>query len=88
MFINRYILSSNVKGLMKEMGKATTGRLNNGVSQVPPPKLPSDLASFQQTLPVYNMKDIIIKAINDNKVMMVSGETGSGKTTQVRDKKC
>lgn len=70
-------------GLAKEMGKGTTGRLNNGVPQVPPAKLPSEHMSFQQTLPVYQMKDVITKAVNENRVLMISGETGSGKTTQV-----
>lgn len=65
------------------MGKTTTGRLNNGVPQVPPPKQASDLTSFQQTLPIYMMRESITKAINDNRVLLVAGETGSGKTTQV-----
>ena len=65
------------------MNKTTTGRLNNGVPQVPPTRTPSDLEAFRQTLPVYNMKDEIVKAINENKVILLSGETGSGKTTQV-----
>jgi len=70
-------------GLAKEMGKTVTGRLNNGLPQVPPGKLSSELSSFQQSLPIYQMKDVITKAINDNRVLMISGETGSGKTTQV-----
>jgi len=65
------------------MGKAVTGRLNNGLPQVPPAKLSSELGAFQQSLPIYQMKDVITKAINDNRVLMISGETGSGKTTQV-----
>jgi len=69
---------------MKEMGKTTTGRLNNGVPQIPPAKLPSDLTAFRQTLPVYQMREALTKAINDNKVVLIAGETGSGKTTQVR----
>jgi len=73
-----------VVGLAKEMGKAVTGRLNNGLPQVPPAKLPSELTSFQHSLPIYQMKDVITKAINDNRVLMISGETGSGKTTQAR----
>ena len=72
-------------GAMKEMGKATTGRLNNGVSQIPPPKAASELSAFQMTLPIYGLRAHITKVINDNRVMMVSGETGSGKTTQVSD---
>ena len=67
----------------KELNKTTTGRLNNGVPQVPPARGASDLESFRQTLPVYNMRDEIVKAINENKVILLSGETGSGKTTQV-----
>ena len=67
----------------KELNKTTTGRLNNGVPQVPPSRSASDLESFRQTLPVYNMKDEIVKALNENKVLLISGETGSGKTTQV-----
>lgn len=72
-----------ITGLAKEMGKGTTGRLNNGVPQVPPAKLPSEHVSFQQLLPVYQMKDVITKTINENRVLIISGETGSGKTTQV-----
>jgi len=64
------------------MGKAVTGRLNNGLPQIPPGKLSSELGAFQQSLPIYQMKDVITKAINDNRVLMISGETGSGKTTQ------
>ena len=67
----------------KELNKTTTGRLNNGVPQVPPARSASDLESFRQTLPVYNMKEEIVKVINENKVLLISGETGSGKTTQV-----
>ena len=71
-----------MQGLTKEMGKAVTGRLNNGLPQVPPAKLTSELSTFQKSLPIYQMKDVITKAINDNRVLMISGETGSGKTTQ------
>ncbi|KAK2151124.1 hypothetical protein LSH36_375g06066 [Paralvinella palmiformis] len=68
-------------GFAKDFNRgATTGRL--GVPQVPPPPGESDLTSFRQSLPVYLMKDMIIRAINENKVVLVAGETGSGKTTQ------
>ena len=70
-------------GLIKELSKTATGRLNNGVPQIPPGRLPSDLSTFGQTLPVFGFKDSIVKAINENKVVLISGETGSGKTTQV-----
>lgn len=34
-------------------------------------------------LPVYNFKDELIKCVNSNQVVVVEGETGSGKTTQI-----
>ena len=69
--------------MSKELGKTTTGRLNNGVAQVPPARTPSELQDFCQTLPIAQMSDAIIKTMNENRVMMVAGETGCGKTTQV-----
>ena len=70
-------------GMGRELNRTTTGRLNNGVPQVPPLRGASDLNAFRLSLPVAHMKDVIVKAINDNRVILVSGETGSGKTTQV-----
>ncbi len=37
----------------------------------------------RETLPIYRLKDELIKAIDDNRVLIVIGETGSGKTTQI-----
>ena len=37
----------------------------------------------RQSLPIYKLKDELIKAINDNQILIVVGETGSGKTTQM-----
>jgi len=37
----------------------------------------------RQSLPIYNLKDELIQAINDNQILIVIGETGSGKTTQI-----
>ncbi|EFA08093.1 Dosage compensation regulator-like Protein [Tribolium castaneum] len=34
-------------------------------------------------LPAFNMKDEILKVIDENQVVVISGETGCGKTTQV-----
>ncbi|XP_038072672.1 3'-5' RNA helicase YTHDC2-like isoform X2 [Patiria miniata] len=69
-------------GQPREIPK-TTGRLNNGIPQVPAKRAPSDLDAFRQTLPVYAMRDEIMKTINRHRVSMISGETGSGKTTQI-----
>ena len=37
----------------------------------------------RETLPIFAMRDLIIQAITDNQVLVVVGETGSGKTTQM-----
>ncbi|XP_060076466.1 3'-5' RNA helicase YTHDC2-like [Ylistrum balloti] len=67
----------------KELNKTTIGKLNNGVAQVPPAHCDSDLKSFREGLPVFKHKQKILDALNSNRIILVSGETGSGKTTQV-----
>ncbi|KAJ3324084.1 DEAH-box ATP-dependent RNA helicase prp22 [Boothiomyces sp. JEL0866] len=35
------------------------------------------------SLPIYKLRDTIIQAVEDNKILIVVGDTGSGKTTQL-----
>ncbi|GAB6033588.1 ATP-dependent RNA helicase dhx8 [Chamberlinius hualienensis] len=37
----------------------------------------------RQSLPIYKLKDELVKAVTDNQILVVIGETGSGKTTQI-----
>jgi ATP-dependent RNA helicase DHX8/PRP22 len=37
----------------------------------------------REGLPIYRLKDELIKAVHDNQILVVIGETGSGKTTQI-----
>ena len=37
----------------------------------------------RQSLPIYKLKDSLIETINEYRVLVVIGETGSGKTTQI-----
>ncbi|CAA7402525.1 unnamed protein product [Spirodela intermedia] len=37
----------------------------------------------RQSLPIYKLKKELVQAVHDNQVLVVIGETGSGKTTQV-----
>jgi len=39
--------------------------------------------NYQTHLPIYQKRESIIDAIKDNQVVIIAGETGSGKTTQV-----
>jgi len=58
---------------MNTFGKATTyGRI-------------TDLSMQQQreSLPIYKLREQLVQAVRDNQVLVVIGETGSGKTTQL-----
>ncbi|KAG6499152.1 probable pre-mRNA-splicing factor ATP-dependent RNA helicase DEAH5 [Zingiber officinale] len=44
-------------------------------------KLP--IQEQKQSLPIYKLKKELVQAVHDNQVLVVIGETGSGKTTQV-----
>ncbi|RCV17890.1 hypothetical protein SETIT_3G256300v2, partial [Setaria italica] len=45
--------------------------------------LQMELQDQRKTLPVYKFKDELLKAIADHQIIIVVGETGSGKTTQI-----
>ncbi|XP_076020460.1 3'-5' RNA helicase YTHDC2 [Genypterus blacodes] len=60
-----------------------SGSLNHGIPQVPEKRSPSELDGFRCSLPVHEREAEIVQIINDNRVVLVAGETGSGKTTQI-----
>ncbi len=37
----------------------------------------------RKSLPIYQFRDQIIQAVHDHQVLIIVGETGSGKTTQI-----
>ncbi|XP_049808089.1 ATP-dependent RNA helicase DHX8 [Schistocerca nitens] len=41
------------------------------------------LLEQRQSLPIYKLKDELTKAVTENQILIVIGETGSGKTTQI-----
>ena len=43
----------------------------------------NEFDSFRQTLAIFAYKDEILKTISQNRVTIISGETSSGKSTQV-----
>lgn len=72
----------------KEHLNCTTGRLTSVLPQTPVAanisnQSANDLLAFRKTLPIWNLKNDIMKAVNDNSVVMITGDTGCGKTTQV-----
>ncbi|XP_068474492.1 probable pre-mRNA-splicing factor ATP-dependent RNA helicase DEAH5 isoform X2 [Phaseolus vulgaris] len=47
------------------------------------PKSKFSIPEQRQSLPIYKLKNELIQAVHDNQVLVVIGETGSGKTTQL-----
>jgi ATP-dependent helicase HrpA len=47
-----------------------------------PPRLTLDV-TYPETLPIVEKRGEIVAAIRDNQVIIIAGETGSGKTTQI-----
>ncbi|KAF5760478.1 putative RNA helicase [Helianthus annuus] len=41
------------------------------------------LLADRKTLPIYSYRDSLLKAVEDHQVLVIVGETGSGKTTQI-----
>ena len=42
-----------------------------------------DISETRKTLPIYKVKDELVRAVVENQVIIMVGETGSGKTTQL-----
>ncbi|XP_029204296.2 3'-5' RNA helicase YTHDC2-like [Acropora millepora] len=59
------------------------GKLNNNMPAIPPVAKPNEFSSIRKSLPIYELREQILKLISENQVILISGETGSGKTTQV-----
>ena len=72
----------------KPPGSAPNAARNRPAGQqakvaAPPVRNPLPPVTFPEELPVSGKRDDIANAIRDNQVVIVSGETGSGKTTQL-----
>uniref|UniRef100_UPI00358E29D8 3'-5' RNA helicase YTHDC2-like n=1 Tax=Myxine glutinosa TaxID=7769 RepID=UPI00358E29D8 len=70
-------------GALRGSMMKTSGRVNGGVPQVPPARKPSEFDSFCQSLPIGEYKQKILDIVAKNRVVLVIGETGCGKTTQI-----
>src|SRR5690606_11172960 len=70
--------ASRSTGAAARASRPEAGR--SAVSREPRP-LPA--ISYPEDLPVSAHRDAIARAIQDHRVVIVSGETGSGKTTQL-----
>ena len=57
----------------KAFGKATSYGQRSSLS----------ISEQRKGLPIYKLREQLIQAVNDNQILVVIGETGSGKTTQM-----
>ena len=74
------------KGIINEQGKilARENRLVLGnAPHIPPDAKETELRKKAKDLPIYSFQEDIVEAISKNQVVMIAGDTGSGKTTQV-----
>ncbi|XP_012273815.1 probable ATP-dependent RNA helicase YTHDC2 [Orussus abietinus] len=72
------VVSSDVITNTKAMG-----RLNNSIPQVPQLRTNLDVLPFRKSLPVFGMREEIVQGLSSSQVLIIAGETGCGKTTQV-----
>nr|XP_018686326.1 PREDICTED: DExH-box ATP-dependent RNA helicase DExH1 isoform X3 [Musa acuminata subsp. malaccensis] len=72
--------SSSSFDTMKEKFSFELRELQNSKKASPSTKA---MLAFREKLPAYKLKDEFLKAVADNQVLVVSGETGCGKTTQL-----
>ena len=62
----------------------TTGKLSSIIPQVPPRNHYQDeFYKFRKSLPIWSFQKEIVENIASNSVVLITGETGCGKTTQV-----
>ena len=77
--------ASNDTSFLKELNY-TIGRLTDVIPQIPSTpnfSAVTNLTNARKKLPIWNMQDEIIELISNNQVVIISGDTGCGKTTQV-----
>ncbi|XP_052895056.1 ATP-dependent RNA helicase DHX8 isoform X2 [Anopheles moucheti] len=78
-------MASNTRGVgmstqdVPEWKKAIIGGKKSSFGR----KTDMSLVEQRQSLPIYKLRDDLIKAVTDNQILIVIGETGSGKTTQI-----
>lgn len=59
------------------------GRLNNSIPQIPQLRTNFDVMNFRKSLPIFKSREEILNALNNYQVVIIAGQTGCGKTTQL-----
>ncbi|GAB0088434.1 ATP-dependent RNA helicase DHX8 [Sergentomyia squamirostris] len=83
-------LAANVRGIgmttqeVPEWKKHVIGGKKSSFGK----KTDMTLIEQRQSLPIFKLREDLVKAVNDNQILIVIGETGSGKTTQITQYLC
>ena len=74
-----------VPGMEKVVGRSVMGRLGGGIPQVPPTPTSAggEYVEERRQLPIWNHRREVVDSIRSSQVVLVTGDTGSGKTTQI-----
>ncbi|CAN2049182.1 ATP-dependent RNA helicase HrpA [Candidatus Magnetomoraceae bacterium gMMP-1] len=94
LLVDKRVISKKLKQIRKIRGRKSDQKILNKLTSMEKrleasiQKKADRLAkrpriSFPEHLPISSEKDKIIEAIKDNQVLIISGETGSGKSTQI-----
>jgi pre-mRNA-splicing factor ATP-dependent RNA helicase DHX16 len=81
-FISQALLKGTRQEMVENDSRSVTSDTEVAVSSKPLTEHEMILAG-RKKLPVYPYRDEFLAAVQDNKVLIVVGETGSGKTTQI-----
>ena len=78
------VLASTMRGvgLVQEMPEWKK-HISGGAKASYGKKETKSILEQRQSLPIFKLKDELVKAVYDNQMLIVIGETGSGKTTQI-----
>ncbi|QPG75818.1 hypothetical protein FOA43_003180 [Brettanomyces nanus] len=82
----RESVRSDNSALEKVVRKGSNGTRHDGrgTRTNPPPRYSrADIQRQRQALPAYKVREQFLKVVRENQVVVVIGETGSGKTTQL-----
>jgi pre-mRNA-splicing factor ATP-dependent RNA helicase DHX16 len=75
-----FVMDAKLEGTQKPMTKEQL-RFKEQVDEAEKKAL--SMEETRKSLPIYQFRDQIIQAVQDHQVLIIVGETGSGKTTQI-----
>ena len=88
MLKEQFLLSARLRSLSKsptasKQLAALATKIENSIALVEKRKTSIPVISYDESLPVAEKREEIKKLIRENQVIVLAGETGSGKTTQI-----